>query len=76
MLDLGGAGSVAASVTITLIATAIDLDPIRVLTKRTRMVGDGAGLGIGPGAAHVIGRDLIDAPVVQLGFGLDCLALS
>jgi Fe(3+) dicitrate transport protein len=50
------------SVRIVLALSAISLDPLLVLAKRTRMVGDGASMGILPGAAHVVGRETIDTP--------------
>jgi Fe(3+) dicitrate transport protein len=56
------AGTDASSLRIALVSLAIDLDPIRVLAKRTRMVGDGSDRGVLPGAAHVIGTEIIDAP--------------
>ena len=42
--------------------TPLRMDPIRVLLKRTRMVGDPLGTDAVPGAVHVLVREDLDSP--------------
>lgn len=55
----------ARGVAVSLEVDAIGVDPLVVLARRTRMVGDPLGQGVTPGSAHFLSRvDLQDEPIL------------